>query len=242
MSAVLRFQNRPKRAGHHRAAVGVLASGAHSAGMSEAGHMVPEVEEFAPSHRLFSMFEHTPLPLLVDKDVRVSGWRQQAAFDDTRVGKWGAGPGVMNAGWVHGLRLDDLDVAPLWHAITHMVPSVVQSEEAVRRSARKDDIPVEQALESWRKRRELHTLECRELIAMFRGCPRVVIQGDFNCSPSYPDMDLFRDAGYAVHSPGVTHGDNGRIDLTVIKGVTLVDQDVLPKLGSDHSGIEAVVR
>jgi len=220
MSQTLRFQNIPARVGQtkaRRAVRSLLEGDPLAVAFSEGVHL----ENDFPVVTDYQVLETTDraTPVIVRPDVEVTGLREQLAYPPTWVGKWGAGPDVMAAAVPHLHRLEAEGEEPVWFGPSHLVPSVMRRAVTKRQKANQA------------RRRVLHELEVRELIATARGLSRVVLVADWNAGDRYPSIQLLKAAGFTIVR-------DANIDYWAVKGVQVLSSRALPHNGSDHPGVE----
>jgi hypothetical protein len=229
LTYTLRFQNTPGRAGDGgaRRALWAMERGRPAAyGLSEASHVYDDLG--ASGYRL-ARGSDAATPYFVRPTVAVTGTREQRAYPDTPVGSWGAGPATLKAAWDRLVRLDDGETEPVWWGCVHLAPSVTRPARTEAAHRARD------------RRRALHATEVTEVVNVSEGLERVVWMGDWNCPPRYDDVAILRAAGFRICAFGATH-HKSPIDWAAVRGVTVVDRRRLPKLDSDHNGIEITIR
>lgn len=149
--------------------------------------------------------------------AEVAGWGYVPCTDRTFVGAPGAGPEWISPKHVLAADLGDVTVAT-----THLVPSVQRPPFPGRT-----------------KRRELYRQHIAAIVEWAATVPSpIVLTGDFNATPDYPQMDPLREAGFRCHAVP-SHGDRA-IDHIWVRGCTADAVEALP-FPSDHRMVAATI-
>lgn len=150
------------------------------------------------------------------------------AYDDTYVGRWGAGPSTLHAAWdpVVTLELRETGESVAVMAV-HLAPSVARRRPILAKSRA-----------SWEKRRALYRDEVAMIARVAKstnvGNPFVVV-GDFNAPPTFELLAPLRRAHLRTVKTDPTHGRR-QIDLAWARGCDLSFMSTT-RTPSDHRAV-----
>jgi endonuclease/exonuclease/phosphatase (EEP) superfamily protein YafD len=149
------------------------------------------------------------------------------AYDDTYVGRWGAGPSTLRAAWDPVVTLESRQTGERVAVMAvHLAPSVTRRRPILAKPRA-----------SWERRREVYRDEVA-MIARVAGStaesPFVVV-GDFNAPPTFELLDPLRDARLRTVRTDPTHGRR-QIDLAWARGCDLSFMSTT-RTPSDHRAI-----
>lgn len=163
-----------------------------------------------------------------DELLRVVDSGTHQAYDDTFVGRWGAGPSTLRAARNPVVTLELLATGEsLVVMAVHLAPSVTR---------RRPVLPAARA--SWRKRRELYREEVALIVGVAESTPPeipFVVVGDFNAPPSFGLLDPLRRARLRTVRTDPTHGRR-QIDLAWARGCALSFVETT-RTASDHRAV-----